>query len=69
VKPKPDICIVNGRGDLGMDKTRGRYIGQRIRVVQFTKGGMVICCADDGMEIAFPQKNLTPCLSLRPTSA
>lgn len=52
------VCIVNGRGDLMMDRSQGQYVGKRVTIKRVTKGGMVICIGGDGEEVKLPPKNL-----------
>jgi hypothetical protein len=52
-----DRVLINGKGDLMMDRDLGMHVGDVVRVVRQQKSGLCEVQTSDGVK-AFPRRNL-----------
>ncbi len=51
--------LVNGSGDLAMERGKAEFIGAIVYAERITKSGMVECLTHTGKKILFAPKNLS----------
>ena len=54
-------CMVNGSGDLMVDRSQGYFIGKTVEVVKRCKSGLILIREpESGKQASLPQRNLDP---------